>query len=126
MSQVPSLVILERFPSSRVLRACKKSERPKRKKRLSISPLPRLRRKHAAELAKLPDDDARAVRLAELNVHLSIDVLEEHPAIKRAINDRGLTVEGLIYDITTGHLKVLEVVSRKGGQVSNGLWQPTR
>lgn len=89
-------------------------------------PPPRLRRKHAAELAKLPNDDARAVRLAELNVHQSIDVLEEHPAIKRAINERGLTVEGLIYDITVGHLKVLEIVSRKGGQASNGLWQPTR
>lgn len=91
-----------------------------------LHPTRELRRKHAAELAKLPNDDARAVRLAELNVHQSIDVLEEHPAIKRAINERGLTVEGLIYDITTGHLKVLEIVSRKGGQASNGLWQPPR
>ena len=67
----------------------------------------RLRRKHWAELVAL-DDDARASRLAELNVHHSIGVLEQHSAIKGAMVERGLTIHGLIYDIANGQLKVLE------------------
>jgi carbonic anhydrase len=67
----------------------------------------RLRRKHRAELVAL-DDDARASRLAELNVHYSIGVLEQHSAIKGAMVERGLTIHGLIYDIANGQLKVLE------------------
>lgn len=82
---------------------------------------PRLRRKHKAELDKLPNDDARAVRVAELNVHQSIDVLKQHPAIKKAMNDRGLTLHGMIYDIGAGHLKLLEATAAKKG---NGLWTP--
>ena len=54
------------------------------------------------------DDDARASRLAELNVHHSISVLEQHPAIKGAMIQRGLTIHGLIYNIADGQLKVLE------------------
>lgn len=72
----------------------------------------RLRRKHWAELDTL-DDDARAARLAELNVHQSIGVLEQQPAIKKAIPERGLTIHGLIYDLATGQLKVLEQAGGK-------------
>lgn len=66
----------------------------------------RLRRKHWDELMAF-DDDARASRLAELNVYHSIEVLEQHPAIKRAAVGRGLTIHGLIFDIAHGQLKVL-------------------
>ena len=66
-----------------------------------------LRRKHWDELDPL-DDDARAARVAELNVHQSIDVLEQHAAIKKAMLERGLTIHGLIYDLATGQLKILE------------------
>jgi hypothetical protein len=41
----------------------------------------RLRRKYWGELDTL-DDDARAARVAELNIHQSIDVLEQHLAIE--------------------------------------------
>jgi len=67
----------------------------------------RLRRKHWAELKPL-SDDARAARVAELNVHQSVDVLEQHPAIKKAMLERELTTHGLIYNLATGQLKILE------------------
>ncbi|KAF3006443.1 hypothetical protein E8E13_002499 [Curvularia kusanoi] len=75
-----------------------------------LQPLRELRRKHQVELAAL-DEDVRASRLAELNVHRSIDVLEQHPAVKSATVERGLTLHGLIYDIGSGRLKVLEQAS---------------
>ncbi|KAF2621583.1 carbonic anhydrase, partial [Macroventuria anomochaeta] len=66
-----------------------------------------LRRKHRAEPDAL-DDGVRAARVAELNVHQSIDVLRKYPAIRIAIMEQGLTIHGLIYDLATGQLKVLE------------------
>jgi len=77
----------------------------------------RLRRKHEVELEGLPNDDARAARVAELNVQQSIEVLKQHPAIKRAVVERGLSLHGLIYDIGVGQLKILEEV---GGRKMNG------
>ena len=77
----------------------------------------RLRRKHKVELEGLPNDDARAARVAELNVQQSIEVLKQHPAIKRAVVERGLSLHGLIYDIGAGQLKILEEV---GGRKMNG------
>jgi carbonic anhydrase len=72
------------------------------------------------ELEKLHGDDA-ATRLAELNVQHSIEVLRQHPAIKRAVSERGLSLHGLIYDIGAGQLRVLEDA---GGKRGNGLWSP--
>jgi carbonic anhydrase len=71
-----------------------------------------LRRKHWAELDTI-DDDARAARVAELNVYQSIGVLERYPAIEKAVLERGLTIHGLIYDLATGQLKVLEQLDCK-------------
>lgn len=81
----------------------------------------RLRRKNRAELEMLADDDDRAVRIAELNVHESIEVLKQHPAVKQATKERGLTLHGMIFDLGKGQLRVLEEVGRKKG---NGLWSP--
>jgi carbonic anhydrase len=75
----------------------------------------RLRRKHQAELEKLPDDDARVNRIAELNVQSSIEVLEGHPAIKKAMASRGLTLHGMVYDLGAGQLRLLD------SKASNGL-----
>lgn len=88
---------------------------------LELSTPPRLRRKHKTELDKLPDDDARSLRVAELNVHQSLEVLRLHPAVKRAINERGLTLHGMIYDIGAGQLRLLEA---SGAKKTNGLWSP--
>lgn len=83
----------------------------------------RLRRKYKSELEKLPSDDARAARVAELNVQQSLEVLKQHPAIKRAVSERGLTLHGLIYDIGAGQLKIIDDAS-SGGKKTNGLWSP--
>jgi carbonic anhydrase len=86
-----------------------------------VDPLIRLRRKHKTELESLPDDDARSARVAQLNIQQSLEVLRQHPAIKRAVNERGLTLHGLIYDIGAGELKMLgDGQSKK----ANGLWTP--
>ncbi|KAH7083158.1 carbonic anhydrase [Paraphoma chrysanthemicola] len=86
-----------------------------------LHPIRELRRKHRTELERLIDDDARATRVAELNVQQSIEVLKQHPAIRRAISERGLTLHGLIYDIGAGHLKVLDGL---GSKKTIGLWNP--
>ncbi|KAH6865629.1 carbonic anhydrase [Alternaria rosae] len=82
-----------------------------------LGPVRELRRKNKVELEGLPNDDARAARVAELNVQQSIEVLKQHPAIKRAVVERGLSLHGLIYDIGAGQLKILEEV---GGRKMNG------
>ncbi|KAH7383370.1 carbonic anhydrase [Pyrenochaeta sp. MPI-SDFR-AT-0127] len=87
-----------------------------------LHPVRELRRKHKIELEKLSDDDARSARVAELNVQQSIEVLKQHPAIKRAISDRGLTLHGLLYDIGAGQLKIL---GESGTPKTNGLWSPS-
>jgi carbonic anhydrase len=74
------------------------------------------------ELEKLTNDDARASRVAELNVQASIEVLRQHPAIKRAMSERGLTLHGLIYDIGAGELKMIDGMG--SGQKATGLWSP--
>ena len=81
----------------------------------------RLRRKHKSELERLPNDDARAVRVAELNVQQSIAVLKQHPAVKKAASERGLTVHGMIFDIGAGQLRLLE---ESGPKKPTGLWSP--
>lgn len=82
----------------------------------------RLRRKHKTELEMLPDDDVRAARVAELNVQQSIEVLKMHPAVKRAVGERGLTLHGLLYDIGAGQLKIL---GDSGEKKTIGLWSPS-
>ncbi|KAF2787283.1 carbonic anhydrase [Melanomma pulvis-pyrius CBS 109.77] len=86
-----------------------------------LHPVRELRRKHKTELDKLPDDDARSLRVAELNVQQSLEVLRLHPAVKRAINERGLSLHGMIYDIGAGQLRLLEA---SGVKKTNGLWSP--
>ncbi|KAH7396847.1 carbonic anhydrase [Phaeosphaeria sp. MPI-PUGE-AT-0046c] len=87
-----------------------------------LHPVRELRRKHKTELERLPNDDARAARVAELNVQQSIEVLKQHPAIRRAISERGLTLHGLIYDIGAGQLKIIDEAA--AGKKTNGLWTP--
>ena len=66
----------------------------------------------------MADDDARAVRVAELNVHQSIDVLRQHPAVQKAAGERGLTLHGMIYDLGAGQLRLLDM---GGSEKSDGL-----
>lgn len=75
-----------------------------------LEPVRELRRKHANELEKLGSQDAKANRLAELNVFNSLDTLKQNTTVQKAIKERGLTLHGVIYDIPSGELKVLEEV----------------
>ncbi|KAF1997382.1 carbonic anhydrase [Amniculicola lignicola CBS 123094] len=86
-----------------------------------LHPVRELRRKHKAELEQLADDDARATRVAELNVQQGIEVVKQHPTVRQAVRDRGLTVHGLIYDIPAGQLRLLDDTRATGG---SGLWTP--
>lgn len=85
-----------------------------------LHPIRELRRKHKGELEALKDDDERAVRVAELNVRAGAEALKEHPAIKKAVSERGLTLHGAIFDIATGELRMLE----ENKTQSTGLWSP--
>ncbi|KAF2642571.1 carbonic anhydrase [Massarina eburnea CBS 473.64] len=86
-----------------------------------LHPVRELRRKHRAELERLPNDDARAVRVAELNVHQSIDVLKQHPAVMKAVSEHSLSLHGMIYDIGAGKLWLLK---ESRGKKDYGLWTP--
>jgi carbonic anhydrase len=72
-----------------------------------LKPLRELRKKHQAELDQISSADDKAVKLAELNVKNGLEILRQKPTISRAIESRGLGLQGLIYDIGAGELKVL-------------------
>lgn len=72
-------------------------------------PLRRLREENLAELEKLGDNAAaKASRLAELNVLAGVRLLKENGAIIDAVEQRGLQVHGVIYDVATGKLREIE------------------
>jgi carbonic anhydrase len=48
-------------------------------------------------------------------------VLRLHPAIKKAISERGLSLHGMIYDISAG---ALTIISEAGSKKPTGLWSP--
>ena len=73
-----------------------------------LAPLRELRRKHAAELDILDSVDAKATRLAELNVLQSIEAVKQNPTVAKALKEHGLTVHGVIYDISTAQLRLVE------------------
>ncbi|KAI9701362.1 MAG: hypothetical protein M1820_006453 [Bogoriella megaspora] len=72
-----------------------------------LQPLRQLRMKHAEELKSLSDKD-RAFRLSELNARRSVDILRENPVVIDAINERGLKVHGLMFNVGTGELSTLD------------------
>jgi len=71
-----------------------------------LLPLRRLREEHLGELEQFGDDDAgRTLRLVELNVLAGVRLLKENGAILDAIQERGLQVHGVVYDVGTGKLR---------------------
>lgn len=79
-----------------------------------LTPVRDLYRDHAAELAALPDDEARVDRLCEMNVAAQVESLCHAPIVRQAW-ERGqdLVVHGWIYHLTDGRLR--ELHSRRGG-----------
>lgn len=75
-----------------------------------LSPLRKLAAQHAPELAGLPDEQARWVRLCELNVAWQVSRVTQLPTVGAAWR-RGqpLAIHGWIYDLRDGLLRDLEV-----------------
>ncbi|KAK0641108.1 carbonic anhydrase [Cercophora newfieldiana] len=84
-----------------------------------LTPLKAVRAAHREELDGIKDDAARAVRIAELNVDAGVKVLLANFTITEAIQDRGLQVHGVIFDIASGRIKDLGL-GTKGGNWSGG------
>jgi carbonic anhydrase len=72
-----------------------------------LMPLRRLREQNIQLLDSLDPKEA-VVRLAELNVLQGVRALKENNVVLDAIQDRGLQVHGLIYDVGSGLLSELE------------------
>ncbi len=75
-----------------------------------IAPARAIRQAHEAELAALPDDDARWQRLCELNVLEQVRTLRSLSTVLQAWG-RGqeLAIHGWIYDLRDGLLRDLDV-----------------
>lgn len=72
-----------------------------------LRPLRDIRRKHEKELAMLHSTDEKANRLAEFNVQNSLETLRKNHTVKAAVQERGLELHGVIFDIPAAELKVL-------------------
>lgn len=75
-----------------------------------LHPVRELRKKYQSHLDTLTCQEAKANRLAELNVYNSLETLKKNSTVVKAMAERGLTLHGVIYDIPAGELRVLEEV----------------
>ncbi|KAK5174051.1 uncharacterized protein LTR77_001131 [Saxophila tyrrhenica] len=74
---------------------------------LWLQPMRMLREKHAGELAKLEGKD-KSNYMAKLNVQQGVGNLRRIPTVIEAMQERGLQIHGVIYDLGTGLLEDLE------------------
>ncbi|KAL1959159.1 hypothetical protein VTO42DRAFT_2664 [Malbranchea cinnamomea] len=72
-----------------------------------LMPLRRLREQNLKTLESMTPKEADA-KLAEINVHNGLRVLKENSAVLDAIQERGLKLHGVIYDVGTGKLRELD------------------
>jgi carbonic anhydrase len=72
-----------------------------------LLPLRKLRAQNLSTLEKLDSKNA-IVKLAELNVLDGIAKIKEKSVVLEAMEQRGLKVSGLIYDVATGLLRTVE------------------
>jgi len=70
-------------------------------------------RLHRKELDAIKNDIARYNRLAELNVQEQCINVIKTAEVQKAINERGLTVHGWIFEIATGKLMDLNIDFKK-------------
>lgn len=81
-----------------------------------LAPLKALRVAHADELGAIGDAKARAVRMAEINVEAGVQVLMANVNVQEAIQEHGLEVHGVMFDLATGRLRNLGVGTSQAGQ----------
>lgn len=72
-----------------------------------LLPLRQVRERNLATLNKLSPDEA-AEKLVELNVRESLNVVTQKSVVLEAIQERGLQVHGLIYEVGSGVLRELD------------------
>ncbi|GMM34644.1 carbonate dehydratase [Saccharomycopsis crataegensis] len=71
-----------------------------------LSPLISLKFKHQHELQQIEDPVLKNKKLGELNVKAQIESIKQNPVVNKAMEERGLEVYGLVYDVDTGLLKL--------------------
>jgi len=73
-----------------------------------LMPLRAIRQENLTLLNSL-DPKERALKLVELNVRNGAKVLSENPIVIDAMQERGLQIHGLIYNVGTGELRELDI-----------------
>ena len=73
-----------------------------------LVPLRKIRAQNAAKWEKL-DDTAKALALVEANVVQGVQTLRENADVIKAEHEAGLQVHGVVYDITCGELREVNV-----------------
>lgn len=72
-----------------------------------LLPLRQIRQQNLKLLQSLSPEEA-SVKMAELNVHEGCKVLKQKSVVLEAIEERGLQIHGLIYEIGSGVLRQLD------------------
>ncbi|CAG7997189.1 unnamed protein product [Penicillium salamii] len=72
-----------------------------------LLPLRQLRERNLELLSNMTPDEA-AMKLAELNVREGLNVVKQKGVVLNAIQERGLQLHGLIYDVGSGVLSELD------------------
>ncbi|OJD29901.1 carbonic anhydrase [Diplodia corticola] len=85
-----------------------------------LQPLRDLRRRHQHEIDQIDSVDRKALRLAELNVRQGVETIRANATVRKAMAERGVSVHGVIFDISSGELRVLGDQTQA---VPAGLWQ---
>jgi len=85
-----------------------------------LTPLKSIRKQNQTELSDIKDNGDRAKRLAELNVEMGVGTLLSNYLVEEAIQERGLQVHGVLYDIGCGKIRDLGVGTR-GAVKTKGL-----
>lgn len=90
-----------------------------------LTPLRAVCRANEEELAGIRDEKARAVRVAELNVKVGVEVLMANGVVQDAVRERGLEVHGCLFDVGSGRVRDLGF-GTKGGVVAGGSGEEVR
>ncbi|KAI1814905.1 carbonic anhydrase [Poronia punctata] len=83
-----------------------------------LLPLKAVRSANQEELSAITDDKARILRIAEMNVEAGVKVLMSNMTIQEAIQERGLQVHGVLFDIGSGKVRDLGFGTSKGAEKS--------
>ncbi|KAL8658990.1 MAG: hypothetical protein Q9226_000670 [Calogaya cf. arnoldii] len=60
-------------------------------------------------------DKEKALKLVEANVKRGVDVVRRNPEVVKAMEERGVGVHGVVYDVGSGELKELETGEEEEG-----------